>query len=466
MAKRLVVEWTRASVRLVLAQRQGRRLLLQSLRSEPIGASGEVGAALRRLAQALGGAPTEVIGVIAREHVLTRVVKFPSTQTAELAQMVELYAKAQLPYPREQMVVDFHVLGQEGGFSTVAVVACQREVVDRALSLLQEAGLSPALLTVSPWGVLEWYRQAAPGAASPEPVLVINMDDARTDLVLIGRGRILSSRSVGQGVLDWPSTAEVVELLAAEVERSRAAVRKELTDVEVRSVVLTGASAAPECSGLLAERLGLPVTAVDARRPFRQGTQAGPLPISMVVAGGLACSELRGALNLNPAELRAQVHHREQVRDLRLVGALVAGVLALAVGALAVRAARHGRVAKQMAQVIRQAEPEAKRVKERARAVQVAAGVLQSRRQLAATLAGVLATTPGPVSLEAVNFERSRREVVVRGSTETTQQVLDYVAQLQAVEGVAEVRLKHSTRRRTPSGSRTDFELVLQQERT
>ncbi len=124
------------------------------------------------------------------------------------------------------MVIDFHVLSQQQGFSTVAVVACQREMVDRQLQILQEAGLPVTLLTVSSWGVLGWYRQARqPGQAS-EPVLVVNVDDTRTDLVLIAESRILSSRSVSQGAQDWDALGDAAELLAIEVERSRAAIRK------------------------------------------------------------------------------------------------------------------------------------------------------------------------------------------------------------------------------------------------
>jgi len=100
----------------------------------------------------------------------------------ELAQMVELYAKAQLPYPREQTVVDFHVLARAEGFSTVAVIACQREVVNRYLGLLQDAGLPATLLTVSSWGVLGWYQQLLRrGTKVQEPALIEEPREVRPD---------------------------------------------------------------------------------------------------------------------------------------------------------------------------------------------------------------------------------------------------------------------------------------------
>src|SRR3989338_8275185 len=126
MGNQLVVEWTRASMRLALGGGPGRPL--QAIRSVAFGASADLPAALRTLLGTVKTVPEEIIAVIPRELVLTRVVKFPSIQDEELAQMVELYAKAQLPYPREQLVMDFHVLSRAEGFSTVAVIACQRDV--------------------------------------------------------------------------------------------------------------------------------------------------------------------------------------------------------------------------------------------------------------------------------------------------------------------------------------------------
>jgi len=151
MATRLVVEWTRSSLRLAVAEGSGTHWRLKALHSQ---ATGDVTEALRALLKSTKVTAQQVIGVMSREQVITRVVKFPSVQPAELAQMAELYAKAQLPYPREQTVMDFHVLSQAAGFSTVAIVACQRDLIDRQLAVLRNAGLAVGMLTISSWGVL------------------------------------------------------------------------------------------------------------------------------------------------------------------------------------------------------------------------------------------------------------------------------------------------------------------------
>jgi Tfp pilus assembly PilM family ATPase len=464
MPTRLVIEWTRSTARIALAERRKSRSRLLAIRSEAIGPSGDVRRALGALLGAVKPGAAEVIGVVPREHVLTRVLKFPTTQTTELASMVELYAKAQLPYPREQMVIDFHIVQQREGFSTVGIVACQREVVERSLDLLRHAGFSTASITLSSWGVLGWYqlvRSRAQAGVVEEPTLVLNVDDTRTDLVLMADGRMLSSRSIGQGAQDWETSGDTLELLAQEVERSRTSARKELSGTDVRSVLLTGVGAAAAWAEPLAQRLGVSVRYLDGRQPLMEQAMPSEAAISPVVIGGIACGGGESLLTLTPPELRVHAAHRVQVRQLATVSLLLLGVLSVGASLLALEMRRGRRVAEQLDGVIVEIEPVAKSLQDKSRSSKLVTSVLNDRRQLAVIVSGIFRHTEPTLALEAVSFERARREVIVRGSAPSTQAVLDYIQRLQQLDGIRAVRLKYSTRRMTPSGERTDFELLL-----
>ena len=471
MSSRIVIEWTRSTLRAALTEGLGARCRIRAVHSRRIGSPAELGPALRALFASLRPGSADVIGVIPREQVITRLMTFPAADPGELAQMVELYARSQLPYPREQTVVDFHVVRQQDGFSTVAIIACQRQVLAQHVAALREAGRSPALLTLSAWGVLGWYRrllradagQALRAAGAREPVLIMNVDDTRTDLVLVGEGRILSSRSVAQGAQDWGASSEAAELLLVETERTEAAIRKELPGVEVRSVVLTGLGELPSWSEQLSLRLGRPVLIVEAAQPFERWAGSLDAPISPVVVAGVAGSELRGLLNLSPPEVRGEARHRQQVRELVTVGALLMGALALGSGILALQTVRARRQALQVDRVLAKIAPVARQVREKTHSAALVDSVLESRRRLAANLAGVFQATPQEVTLEALTFERARQELVLRGLAASTQTVLEYIRQLERLEGVGGVQLKYSTRRAGASGERTEFELAIRQ---
>jgi hypothetical protein len=375
--------------------------------------------------------------------------------------MTELYARAQLPYPREQSVMDSVLLHQQQGFSTMVIIACRRDVIDRSLTMLRQAALPIELLTVSSWGILGWYRQARPKDGGHEPVLVVNIDESRTDLVLIAGDSLLSSRSVSQGAQDWRDVNETAELLALEVERSGSSIRKELPGTDVRSLVLTGVGPLRQWQGELTQRLGLPVVAIDARQPFKHWKAAPASPISPVVVGGLALSDAQTLLNLNPPEIRLALRDRQQTRELVTASGLFLGVVAMGAVLLGIEVVRQQQHSRHLDQVLTDVGPTAKQLQEQSRFSRLVTTTLASRRQLAATLAHIFQLTPEAITLEALTFERARRELILRGNAPSTQAVLDYLKQLESIEGIAGAELKYSTRRMTAAGERTDFELIL-----
>ncbi len=463
MATRIVVEWTRLTARVAVAEGGGSRYRLRAIRSQALGPSGAVGEALASLLKGVKTTGAEVLGVVPREQVITRVVKFPSIQPAELVQMAEMYAKGQLPYPREQTVMDSYVLQQAEGFSLVAIVACQREAVDRQLALLREAGLPVASLTVSSWGVLGWYRDAARSGAIQEPALVLQIDDARTDLVLIAGGRILSSRSIGQGLQEWTSSSETAELLGREVERSRSSIRKELPGTDVRSLVLTGLGPLAQWKEQLAQQLALPTIVLDANLPWKGIAAQANTPISPVVIGGVAIGDFSGMLNLSPAEVRGQRRHQRQFQELAVAGGLFLAVVGTGATLLHTQVLRQQRMRAQLDEVLTEMDPDAKVIREKTRVAQFIGSILKDRRQFAGLLTGIFQRTVGGATLEVITFDRNRRELTVRGNAPSTQDVLGYIAQLEDLAEVESVELKYSTRRTTAAGERTDFELLVRQ---
>ncbi len=460
MKGRLVIEWTRATLRMALAE-LGRKPKLKLFRTVPLGSQDLTAEALAQLYRALGVSVKTAVLVIPREQVITRGVRFPATQTSELAQMVELYARAQLPYAREQMILDFAVLEQKAGFSNVVIVACQRDVIDKPLALLKQIGLEVQCVTVTSWGVAEWFRHLPKQSELPEPTLIVHLDDARTDLVLVADKRLLSSRSIGQGTLDWADLDQVVELLAIEVDRSRASLRKELPDLDVQSVVLTGFGALNEWALPLNRRLGLPVQVVPSDLPFAPWKSAPDTGVSPVVAAAVAVGDLNRLLHLTPPELKGQVKSRHQLNELVLIGALTVTVISMAVGLIGMEVYRHQRVVNQLEQALSGLSPQAKSVQEKRRASSLVNGVISQRRHLAQTLSGIFQNLPEAMSLEALNYERSRQEWSLRGSAASTQTVLNYIAQLEQLPQVRAVRLKYSRQRQTLSGERIDFEVLV-----
>ncbi|HEX9779837.1 MAG TPA: type II secretion system protein GspL [bacterium] len=453
MTRQIVVERTRRSIRVALASRRGRRWRVEAARSAPVADGDDEAQLLRRLIAPLKPAGARVVAVLPREQVLVRTVSFPSEEARELAQMVELYARANLPYPREQVVVGFSVLGRHGGFARVAVVAAQHDAIERELAWLNQAGLPSASVAVSSWGVWGWYRLRAESA---EPTLVIHIDETRTDFTVIAERRLMSSRGLAQGASDWASQADARELVALEAERSVATARKDLPDLELRAAVLAGVGIPPAWADAVSRRLGVPVTVMEAGRTGGDGAS--------IVAEGLAVSGPEEIPNLAPPERRARARHEAQARELGLAGALLVTAFALAFAVLQARVSRLERAAGGLQRALDEITPRAEDAKTRKHALETVAGLLRGRRRLAVVLGGILGATPEAVRLEAVTVEGERGETTVRGHASSTQTVLAYVESITALEGIGGVQLRYTRNRTLPGGAaRTDFELVAKE---
>lgn len=461
--RRVVVEWTRSSLRVAAADGPAGRLRVRTLHVEPLGMDTPVGRTLERLVKKLGLKGALAIGMIPRDQVISRLIKLPATQPEEVTKMVELYGKAQLPYPKEQAVVDHHVLDRREGFSTVAVVACRRDAIDRVVGPLKSAGLAVERLTVSSWGVLGWYAAQTRPAELIEPVLIVNRDEERVDLVLVAGERVLFSRSVGAGTRDGQEAAEGFEELAQELDRSLSTVRKELPGTEVRSFLVSGMEPLGPWAESIQRRFGLPVVHLRATQGVFWRPLIGDVPVSPIVVCGAACADAAQLLNLTPPELIVQARQRQRLRDAVLVGSLAFAAVALGAALLSLRVARQRQLAAHFEKIITELEPVTRQVKAKQSVVQLVSGVVWQRHQLAGLLAGILRLTPEAVSLEALTFEEGKRQLLLRGRAPSTEQILAYLKVLEQLDGVAEVRLQHSTRRSTPGGERADFELLIQQ---
>ena len=144
-----------------------------------------------------------------------------------------------------------------------------------------------------------------------------------------------------------------------------------------------------------------------------------------------------------------------------MAGLLLVAALGLGSGWLALEGSRQQRTAAQLDEALAAIEPEAIQLEARTRAVELVRAVQKDRRQLGAAVAELFRATPPAVRLEALTFERQRSETTIRGGADSTQQVLEYIRQLERLEGVAGVSLKYTTRRSAPGGERTDFELTV-----
>jgi type IV pilus assembly protein PilM len=118
-----------------------------------------VAAAVRELwSQAKFSTKKVVVGV-ANQKVVVRQVDLPWMPPAELKKSLSFQVQDYIPMPVEQAILDFHPLGEvtsESGarLLRVLLVAASRDMVTRGLAAVEQAGLQPSMVDLTPFAVL------------------------------------------------------------------------------------------------------------------------------------------------------------------------------------------------------------------------------------------------------------------------------------------------------------------------
>src|SRR4051794_7471183 len=271
---------------------------------------------------------------VANQRVVVRLLELPPiSDPKELEVAVRFQASDQVPMPLDQAVLEHVVLGNvetpEGPRIRVLIVAARRDMIERLVKAVQDAGLRPEGVDLAAFAMIR-----ALGSASAAPVLHLAVGGV-VNLAVAQGGQCVFTRVVGGGLeamaIELAERREItVEEARAELLRTGLEVRDGATEAprgltssedvalgqtrlvlsdgvrriaaEVRNsvdfhlgadqaverVLLTGtATAVPGMAEALAEALGLPVQVAVVETPD------GFDPGSFAVAAGLAIEEAK-----------------------------------------------------------------------------------------------------------------------------------------------------------------------------
>jgi type IV pilus assembly protein PilM len=190
---------------------------------------------------------------IANQRTVMRTLELPPvTDRKELAAAVRFQAQDQVPMPLSNAVIDFHPLGivdtPAGSRQRVVLVAAQRDMVERLLKAVRDAGLTPEGVDLSAFALIRSLHDGADDEAGR--VLYLNVDGL-TNLAIAEGTVCRFTRVVGGGV----------EAMAAEL-----ASRREISLTDARALLASvdlGVPVLPSPS--VVERPDVaPTTALDA----------------------------------------------------------------------------------------------------------------------------------------------------------------------------------------------------------
>ncbi len=188
--------------------------------------------AVRDLMLDLPKAPDKVVVGLRSGQATFRNLQLPTRDKKAIMASVGFELEDELPYPMEDAVYDYSLLGQAGQLSHVHVASTLGHYVQSNIDTWIQAGVDPDIITTEAWafrGLLNRLitppldKNATPEqvAAAEEPVLLLQLGHNRTTLYVHWKGTPVIAREIKWGGADL--TLAICQNYSIPIEQAKSA---------------------------------------------------------------------------------------------------------------------------------------------------------------------------------------------------------------------------------------------------
>jgi len=192
--------------------------------------------ALTLIVSEMDVAAATCVAAFPSEDASYRNLNAPFKEKRKLRQILPFELESSLPYPPDDVVIDFNVLDYHGETEDqmVLTAAVQKEKVGRYLDVLKSNGIEPEILTT---GGFSQAMAVSHFANDEENRILVVMEPDRVNLFLILRGQVFLARSFSTKV----TTGAGVKRLCARIQQTLSGFQKKTgLKIEISEVVLSG----------------------------------------------------------------------------------------------------------------------------------------------------------------------------------------------------------------------------------
>ncbi|MEP7055026.1 MAG: type IV pilus assembly protein PilM [Actinomycetota bacterium] len=145
--------------------------------------------ALKQLWTSARFSTKKVVLGVANQRVIVRQVDLPWLPPSEMRRSLPFQVQDYIPIPVDQAVLDFHPLeeftNESGGrMLRMLLVAADRDMVNGALRAVQQAGLTPAMVDLTPFALLRSLTQVGVRGNDAEADAYVNVGASITNIVV------------------------------------------------------------------------------------------------------------------------------------------------------------------------------------------------------------------------------------------------------------------------------------------
>jgi type IV pilus assembly protein PilM len=216
-------------------------------------------------------------------HVFSKFVQLPPVDTNKVNQIIQYEAQQNVPFPLEEVVWDYQILGStQGGELEVLLVAIKSDVVEGLFRATESVGLHLQLTDVSPAALCNSFRYNY--GELDDCTMLLDIGAKTSNLLFFEKGKIFArSINLGANSITQDFINEKKKISWAQAEKAK---------IEDGFVSLGGAYEEPEnedaaaISKIARQFMTRLHIQVNQTMQFYRGQQGGSVPVRLFLSGG------------------------------------------------------------------------------------------------------------------------------------------------------------------------------------
>jgi Tfp pilus assembly PilM family ATPase/Tfp pilus assembly protein PilN len=403
--------------------------------------------------------PYPLIICFPRNQVTVRNLHLPSRDPIEIEGMVNLNLPRQVPYPKEEIISGYEILGvDETGYTKVMLAITHRETLSRIFNILDAAGLFPEKVELSSQGIFSWFMfmQKSGGFSNPAGLnILLDIDYNFTDFLIVSKENLLFSRTIPHGSDQIYADAELRRnKFIYELKQSLLNFQSEETGKKPSKIFISGAiGGITDLDKLISEQLGLAVEILENTKFLPKNKK-----VSISALLGLALESHKKRINFILPEIQIRKTLKERVRQLILLGSLLIYIIIVIcfifLGRVYNRQANL-RLLNEQIQILGQ---DVNKLDEMSKKIKIIKERINTQGTTINYLYYIHKLTAPEIWFETISLEESGK-IVLRGQAAQMSDVFKFITKLEESGYFKNIETKYTTKKRVADKDITEFEI-------
>lgn len=405
--------------------------------------------------------PKDLILTIPRQSVTIKNLKFPSQNPQEIDEMAGFQALKQIPYAKEEIAYGFNIIGVDAeGYSKVMLVICHRDIIERPVRILAGCGLRPAKITLSSFGLLNWFilNDDLSKRSYASPIILLDCDINNSELAIVYRGKLIYTRGLTFGSAEG---TRYCEKLVDEIDKTLPIYAKESEAPMPTESVLTGIISALIPSKDELER------SLNMKVEFIESFKYIPLNVPALFQPNVekaSYSSLIGAafgpeeVDLLPKALKVSKAVKTRKRELAVAIILLCAIIVSSSSTIWNKVRQRELALKTLESKLNETSPLAAEIEKMRLATDIIKSRLAKKTEALDVLNELHKIVPPQIYLAAYTYDEEKVEL--KGTASVLSDVFKLVTILENSPYFKNIEVRYATKRKVGNQELIDFDIV------